>query len=107
MRLIMDILVELGSIITIGLMSLVIVLDYDTHPILCSVTAIIGIITIIFTFWNTYIIVLSFEIIILHIQAYIDELIIRRVLKQYIKETDDSKIIDEKMVEIINEYLYK
>lgn len=99
MSLIKDILIELGSIITIGLMSLVIVLDYDTHPILCSATAIIGIITIIFTFWNTYDVVLIFEILILHIQAYIDELIIRRLLKKYIEEIDDSEIIDE--------YLYK
>ena len=98
MRLIKDILVELGLIIFIELMALVMVLDYDTHPILCGVTAIIVLITIIFTFWNTYIIVLSFEIIILHIQAYIDGLILRRLL-----ETEDNEIIDE----IIDEYLYK
>lgn len=107
MNLIKDILVELGLIFTIGLMALVTALNYDTHPILCSVTTIIGIITIILTFWYTDLIVLSFEMLILHIQGYIDELIIRRLLIQYIKETDDSKTIDEKIDEVINKYLYK
>lgn len=107
MMLIEDILLELGSIFTIGLMALVVALHYDTHPILCSVATIIGIITIILTFWCTYDIVLIFEILILHMQAYIDGLIIRRMLMQYIKETDDSKTIDEKIAEIIDKYLYK
>jgi hypothetical protein len=106
-HLIETILVELGLIITIGLMSLVTALYYDTHPILCSVTTITGIITIILTFWYTYDIVLLFEILILHIQGYIDGLILRRLLMQYIKETDDSKTIDEKIAEIEDKYLYK
>ena len=98
---------ELGLIFTIGLMALVVALHYDTHPILCSVATIIGIITIILTFWYTYHVVLIFEILILHIQGYIDGLILRRRLMQYIKETDDDETIDEKIAEIMNEYLYK
>lgn len=101
------ILVELGLIITIGLMSLVTALHYDVHPILCSVTTITGIITIILTFWYTYDIVLSFEILILYIQGYIDALFLKRLLMQYIKETDDDDTIDEKIAEIIDKYLCK
>lgn len=107
MILIEDILVELGLIFTIGLMALVVALHYDAHPILCSVATIIGMITIILTFWDTYDVVLIFQILILHIQTYKNELIIRRMLMQYIKETDDEKTINEKIAEIINEYLYK
>lgn len=103
MILIEDILVELGLIITIGLMALATALNYDTHPILCSVTIIIGLITIMLTFWNTYDIVLSFEILILYIQGCIDVLFLRKLLMLYVKETDDSKTIDE----IIDKYLYK
>lgn len=107
MTLIKDILVELGLIITIGLMALVTALNYDTHPILCSVATIIGIITIILTFWYTYDIVLIFEILILYIQGYIDALFLKRLLMQYIKETDDDDTIDEKIAEIESKYLYK
>lgn len=107
MILIEDILAELGLIFTIGLMALVVALHYDTHPIVCGVATIIGIITIITTFWYTYDVVIIFEILILHIQAYIDGLILRRRLMQYIKETDDDETIDEKIAEIMNEYLYK
>lgn len=99
MNLIGTILLELGLIFTIGLMALVVALHYDTHPILCGVATIIGIITIILTFWYTYYVVLSFQILILHIQGYIDELIIRRMLMQYKEEVNliknCSKIIDE------------
>jgi hypothetical protein len=97
---------ELGLIFTIGLMALVVALHYDTHPILCSVATIIGIITIILTFWYTYDVVLIFEILIWRIQGYIDELIFKRRLMQCIKETHDETIY-EKIDEIINEYLFK
>lgn len=99
MNLIKSILIELGLIITIGLMSLVTALHYDTHPVLCSLATIIGIVTIILTVLNTDLMVLSFRIFILHIQMYKDELIIRRIIRQYKEEVNliknCSEMIDE------------
>lgn len=98
-NLIRDILMELGLVITLLLMTLVVALNYDTHPVLCSLAIIIDIITIMLTIWYTDLMVLSFRIFILHIQMYKDELIIRRVIRQYKEEVNliknNSKMIDE------------
>lgn len=96
MNLIRDILMELGLVITLLLMTLVVVLNYDTHPVLCALAIIIDIITIILTIWYTDLMVLSFRIFILGLKIYKDELIIKRMLQCKEEANLISKLEDNK-----------
>lgn len=96
MDLIKTILVELGLIITIVIQSsLAAALYYDMHPVLCSLIIIIDIITIILTIWYTDLMVLSFRIFILGLKIYKDELIIRKLLRQYEEEANLIKKLED------------
>lgn len=99
MNLIRDILMELGLVITLLLMTLVVALNYDTHPVLCALAIIVGMVTAMLIIQQTYLMVLSFEILILCVQGYMDKLIIKRMLLQCKEEVNSikncCKIIDE------------